>query len=442
MKSKLSVLIVDDASDFLELMGRHAAVMGFNPFKTNSVVNAIEILETTSIDLIITDMNMPEISGQQLVRYVSQHFPDLPVLVITGYPDIQDAVSVMKLGALEYLVKPFTFDELQQAVNKVLSSSPKTSTNEEEAPISSTFHGIIGQSKPMQALYQTIERTKNNNATVLITGESGTGKEMVARAIHYNSQFSSAPFVAVNCGAIPDQLLESELFGHVKGAFTGATNSRIGFFQAANGGTLFLDEITNASLSVQAKLLRAIQEKEVTMVGDTKSQKINLRLISASNTEMEEAIKNNSFREDLYYRLNVITIVIPPLRERKEDIPLLINFFNKKHSKDNKKSPLKINANIVQLFEEYAWPGNVRELENLIHRLVILCDKSVTMEQIPSYMKYNPDSNSKDTELLTLKEVEKRHILKVLAATDNNKTKAAEILGIDRKTLRMKISEG
>jgi two-component system response regulator HydG len=441
MKSKLSVLIVDDASDFLELMGRHAAVMGFNSFKTNSVVNAIEILETTSIDLIITDMNMPEISGQQLVRYVSQHFPDLPVLVITGYPDIQDAVSVMKLGALEYLVKPFTFDELQQAVNKVLSSSPKTSTNEEEALIHSTFHGIIGKSKPMQALYQTIERTKNNNATVLITGESGTGKEMVARAIHYNSQFSSAPFVAVNCGAIPDQLLESELFGHVKGAFTGATNSRIGFFQAANGGTLFLDEITNASLSVQAKLLRAIQEKEVTMVGDTKSQKINLRLISASNTEMEEAIKNNSFREDLYYRLNVITIAIPPLRERKEDIPLLIIFFNKKHSKDNKKSPLKINSNIVQLFEEYAWPGNVRELENLIHRLVILCDKNVTMEQIPSYMKYNPDSNSKDTELLTLKEVEKRHILKVLAATDNNKTKAAEILGIDRKTLRMKVGD-
>lgn len=440
MKEKLNVLIVDDAPDFLDLMVRHTSLMGFNSFKAKSVVDAIAVLENSTIDLVITDMNMPEISGHQLVRYVSQHFSSLPMLVITGYPDVQDAVSVMKLGVLEYLVKPFTFEELQQAINKVLSTITTPQMENDNAPLPTTFHGIIGQSQAMQELFKTIEKTKNNNATVLITGESGTGKEMVARAIHYNSQFSSAPFVAVNCGAIPEQLLESELFGHVKGAFTGATNSRIGFFQAANGGTLFLDEITNASLSVQAKLLRAIQEKEVTMVGDTKSQKINLRLIAATNTEMSEAIKNKSFREDLYYRLNVITIDIPPLKSRKEDIPLLVNYFNTKHSKDNKKQPLTFNRTILQLFEDYAWPGNVRELENLVHRLVILCDKKVEMTHIPDYMKYVPIEDENQNELLPLKIIERRHILKVLAATNNNKTKAAEILGIDRKTLRQKLN--
>src|SRR5690606_35170092 len=224
--------------------------------------------------------------------------------------------------------------------------------------IKNSFHGIIGKSKPMQKLYSAIEKTKNNRATVLITGESGTGKEMVARAIHYNSVFSSSPFVPVNCGAIPDQLLESELFGHMKGAFTGATNSRAGFFQAANGGTLFLDEISNASLAVQAKLLRVIQDKEITMLGATKSQKIDVRLISASNAMLDEQMKKGTFREDLYYRLNVITIHIPPLRDRKEDIPLLIDYFNKRYCKEYDKKLLKISKQIKGILSTYTWPGN------------------------------------------------------------------------------------
>jgi two-component system response regulator HydG len=413
--------------------------LGLNPFATSTVVDAIEILENTPIDLVITDLNMPEIGGIQLVKYMSQHYAKIPILVITGYPNVQDAVEVMKLGAFEYLVKPFTFDELQEAINKVLSQKlPSLQGNIENDTIES-FHGIIGKSAPMQKLFSTIEKTKNNKATVLITGESGTGKEMVARAIHYNSSFSSSPFVPVNCGAIPEQLLESELFGHVKGAFTGATTNRIGFFQAADGGTLFLDEITNASLAVQAKLLRAIQEKEVTMLGSTKPQKINVRIITATNSNINEMILNHTFREDLFYRLNVISIDIPPLRERKEDTTLLIDAFNEKFSKENGKKLLKINSNIKSILTNYTWPGNIRELENFIHRLVIMTDKSVSIDEIPNYMKMNVPVNLNDNNLLPLAEIERKYIKKVLDATNNNKTKAAEILGIDRKTLRKKL---
>jgi len=275
MKNKKTILIVDDSTDMLDLVRRNTAEMGYNPFATNNVVDAIEILENTVIDMVITDMNMPDIGGIQLVRYMAQHFPKIPILVITGFPDVNDAVEVMKLGAIEYLVKPFMFDELKESIEKVLGHSEVG--EEETADIIDSFHGIIGSSDPMQKLYHMIQKTKSNLATVLVSGESGTGKELVARAIHYNSDVSSAPFVPVNCGAIPEQLLESELFGHVKGAFTGAVNDREGFFQAANGGTLFLDEITNTSLNIQAKLLRVIQEREVTKLGDTKAKKIKLR---------------------------------------------------------------------------------------------------------------------------------------------------------------------
>lgn len=437
MKYKPTVLIVDDAPDMLELVRRNTASMGYNPFAAKSVMDAIEILENTSIDLVITDMNMPEIGGEQLVKYMSQHFPLVPILVITGFPNVQDAVDVMKLGAVEYIVKPFTFSELETAVSSVI---PKTEEIvEEEEEVITSFHGIIGRSKPMQDLYHIIEKTKDNLATVLIHGESGTGKEMVARAIHYNSQVSAAPFVPVNCGAIPEQLLESELFGHVKGAFTGAISNRVGFFQAANGGTLFLDEISNTSLTVQSKLLRAIQEKEVTMVGDVKPHKVNLRLIAATNANLQEMISNDLFREDLFYRLNIISITIPPLRDRQEDIPLLIDHFNYKLSKENNKKPLKISKKIKNVLGDYYWPGNVRELENFIHRMVILQSGTIEMQNIPDYMKMDITKNSQTQQLGTLAEMEKKYILSVLEATGNNKTKAAEILGIDRKTLRTKL---
>lgn len=437
MLNRLSVLLVDDSHDMLELLRRNMTDMGFNAFAASTVVDAIDVLENTEIDLVVTDLNMPHIGGMQLVKYMSQHFSQIPVLVITGFPDVRNAVEVMKLGAMEYLIKPFTHDELQASIEKVFGEIKVPQEKNDE--IIESFHGIIGRSEPMQKLYNAIDKTKNNRATVLITGESGTGKEMVARAIHYNSAFSASPFVPVNCGAIPDQLLESELFGHMKGAFTGATISRAGFFQAAQGGTLFLDEISNASLTIQAKLLRVIQDKEITMLGATKSQKIDVRLISASNAMLDEQIKKGTFREDLYYRLNVITIHIPPLRDRKEDIPLLIDYFTNRYCKEYDKKPLKISKQIKGILSAYTWPGNVRELENFINRMVLMSDAQMKVEDIPVHMKMSAPKVIKDDLTMTLAEAERHYIVKVLESCGNNKTKAAQVLGIDRKTLREKL---
>lgn len=439
MKERPSVLLVDDSRDMLELLRRYMNGMGLTPFTCNNVVDAIEVLQQGPVDLVITDLNMPEVSGTQLVRYIAQHFPKVPVLVITGFPDVQVAVDVMKQGAVEFLVKPVTEAELRTAVEKVLG---KNTEEIPEVPVDNTHNlvlGMVGRSQGMHEVYRIIDRTRNNNATILVTGESGTGKEVVARAVHYNSDRSTAPFLAVNCAAIPDQLLESELFGHTKGAFTGATTNRVGFFQAADGGTLFLDEIGNATAAVQAKLLRAVQEKEVTMLGGTKPQRINVRLISASNADLNEMVRTGTFREDLYYRLNLINIHLPALRDRKEDIPLLINHFNAKYSKDMGKKPLRIPVRVMDALEAHLWPGNVRELENFVHRLVIMKDTAVSMEDLPSTMKMNSPERAGDGTLQTLAEMEKQYIQRVLESAGQNKTKAAEILGIDRKTLREKL---
>ncbi|MBP7156291.1 MAG: sigma-54-dependent Fis family transcriptional regulator [Flavobacteriales bacterium] len=439
MKKQPSVLLVDDSRDMLELLRRYMNGMGLTPFTTNNVVDAIDVLEQGPVDLVITDLNMPEVSGTQLVRYVAQHFPRIPVLVITGFPDVQVAVEVMKQGAVEFLVKPVTETELRTAVEKVLGMNTEEVADITSEILPTAVHGIIGRSPGMQEVFRIIERTRTNNATILVSGESGTGKEVIARAIHYNSNRSTAPFLAVNCGAIPDQLLESELFGHTKGAFTGAATNRVGFFQAADGGTLFLDEIGNATPAAQAKLLRAVQEKEVTMLGGTKPQRVNVRLISASNSDLNEMVRTGTFREDLYYRLNLINIQLPPLRDRVEDIPLLINHFNAKFSKDMGKKPLRISASVLDVLQAYAWPGNVRELENFIHRLAIMKDTTVAMDDLPSTMKMAGPERPEHGAMHTLAEVEKQHIQHVLERTGQNKTKAAEILGIDRKTLREKL---
>ena len=438
--SAYSILVVDDSRDLLELLRRQLKEQGWNPFVSDNVMDAIDILENTKVDLLITDINMPEISGEQLIRYVSERIPNLPTIVMTGFPDVNSAINVMKLGALEYLIKPFSEKDLVNAINKVMLTSEST---REDAPNQEDFspkqfQGLIGASSLMQELYYTIDRVKSNKATILISGESGTGKELVARAIHYNSDFATAPFVPVNCGAIPDQLLESELFGHIKGSFTGAITNRAGFFQAANGGTLFLDEISNTTLEVQAKLLRAIQEKEVTAIGSTKPQKIELRIITASNVNLEELIEQGKFREDLYYRLNVISLEIPPLRKRGEDILLLVRYFNNKYSKEMGKDELRFERNVLKIFESYQWPGNVRELENFIQRIVVMHDGLISVDEIPEYMK-NKVKLTSSNKFETLAEMEKKYIQKVLISTKNNKSEAARILNIDRKTLRDKL---
>ncbi|CDF79233.1 two component sigma-54-specific transcriptional regulator [Formosa agariphila KMM 3901] len=437
---KENILIVDDDVHILELLQRHLQSLNYHTFKAISVREAVTILKDTKIDVLITDLKMPEIDGFELLKFASEHYPNMSKLVITGFPSIQDSLAVIKSGVVEYLRKPFTRNELIEALNKTLAQNTKPSKSENSSDLNREKYGeIIGKSKGIKHVIQLIERVKNNKATVFISGESGTGKELVARSIHYQGQFSKQPFIAVNCGGIPENLLEAELFGYVKGAFTGADTNRNGFFQAANGGTIFLDEIGNASLAVQSRLLRVLQEKEVVKVGAQKSEKMDLRIITATNSNLKEMIKNKTFREDLYYRLTVVEINVPPLRERSEDIPLLVDKFLFKYGLEYKDKFIKIDPAALKILERYTWPGNIRELENILQRAIILSDNTVTVESLPESLKY--DINFSDDNFISLKAMEKQYILKVLHACDNNKTKASEILQINRKTLREKLKD-
>lgn len=436
MLEKENILIVDDDIDIVELIQRHLHSMGYYSFRALSVKEAVAILRDTEIDLLITDLKMPEVDGFELIQFASEHYPNMPKLVVTGYPSVQDALSAIKSGAVDYLVKPFTKQELKNAIQKSLSGRKSRKTVFQETK---KYNEIIGESDLIKNVTQVIDRVKDNKATIYISGESGTGKELVARSIHYNGKFSRAPFITVNCGGIPENLLESELFGYVKGSFTGAHEDREGFFQAADGGTIFLDEIGNASLAVQTRLLRVLQEKEVMKVGSRKSEKIDLRVIAATNSDLKELIAQEVFREDLYYRLTVVEIHVPPLRERKEDIPLLSDRFLQKYGKEYKDRYITIDTEAKALIQRYDWPGNIRELENAIQRAVIMCDRSIGINDLPETLKYQIDFP--EEELLPLREIEKKYIRKVLDATDNNQTKAAEILKIDRKTLRGKIRD-
>ncbi|HXJ99893.1 MAG TPA: sigma-54 dependent transcriptional regulator [Gelidibacter sp.] len=434
-----NILIVDDDVHILELIQRHLQALHFNTFKAVSVKDAIGILKNKPIDLLITDLQMPDVDGLQLVKYVSEHFPEIPKLAVTGFPSIDGALNAMKSGVMDYLIKPFTKEELKNAVQKSLALRPaKAYKTKKNVFINPVFDELIGQSDEMLNVMNIIDKVKDNKATIFIKGESGTGKELIARAIHYSGKFAAAPFIAVNCGAIPESLLEAELFGYAKGAFTGANNNRSGFFQAANKGTLFLDEIGNASMATQLSLLRVLQQKEIMRVGSQKAEKIDVRVIAATNVDLKELIKNGRFREDLYYRLTVVQIEVPPLRDRKSDIPLLVDKFLFKYGVEYKDRIVDISDEALLALTRYDWPGNIRELENSIQRAVIMCDKRIEISNLPKHLKFQIDFPKQDI-FLSLKEIEKRHILMVLEATNNNKTKAAEILQIDRKTLRDKI---
>lgn len=436
-----NILIVDDDVHILELLQRHLQALNFHAYKAVSVKEAMAILKDQSIDLLITDLQMPGVDGLQLVKYVSEHFPEIPKLAVTGYPSIDGALNAMKSGVMDYLIKPFTKEELKNAVQKSLSlRQDHFKKNKKKATVHPIFEELIGESDEMLNVMNIIDKVKDNKATVLIKGESGTGKELVARAIHYSGKFAAAPFVAVNCGAIPESLLEAELFGYTKGAFTGANENRAGFFQAANKGSLFLDEIGNASMATQLSLLRVLQEKEVMRVGSQKTEKTDVRVIAATNVDIKELIKNGRFREDLYYRLSVVQIEVPPLRERKSDIPLLVNKFLFKYGVEYKDRIVRISEEALMALTRYDWPGNIRELENSIQRAVIMCDKQVEIDNLPKHLKYQIDFTGHEV-LRPLKEIEKQYILKVLQATNNNKTKAAEILQIDRKTLRLRLKQ-
>lgn len=432
------MLIVDDSPETVELIKRNLESAGYQVYSASNVQSAIKLLTTLQIELLVTDLKMPGESGLDLVRHATENHKGIGILVITGFPSIQGAVESIKIGAEEYVVKPFTDDELFKAVERVLSKTLKH-RREERKPASQNF-GIIGESDGMQQVFKTIEKARTANATVLIKGESGTGKELVARALHYGGHASAAPFVPVNCGGIPDSLLESELFGYVRGAFTGASETRAGFFQTADGGTIFLDEISNTSLSMQAKLLRVLQEKEFYMVGSKKPHKVNVRIVAATNVDLTQLVKKGLFREDLFYRLNIITIDLPPLRDRQKDILLLLDFFLARYVREVGKSSMKFSTKALQALTQYSWPGNVRELQNLIQRLVIMADDStIDTPDLPDNFRFS--ATRKKALTRTLQEVEREYVLDVLAANQNNISQTAQILGIDRKTLRDKIKK-
>ncbi len=434
----VNVLAVDDSVETVELIKRNLESAGYHVYSCGNVQSAVKLLDSLDFDLVITDLKMPDENGMELVRHVSENFKGLGTLVITGFPSIQGAVESIRIGAEEYLVKPFTDEELFKSVNRVLAKTRRNKKRNEK-PSTHDF-GIIGESEGMLKVFKTISKAKSTNATVLINGESGTGKELVARALHYGGHVSGSPFVAVNCGGIPDSLLESELFGYVKGAFTGASETRAGFFQTADGGTIFLDEISNTSLAMQAKLLRVLQEKEFYMVGSKKPFKVNVRVVAASNVDLMELVKKGLFREDLFYRLNIISIDLPPLRERDNDVLLLMDFFLAKYVKELGKAPMKFSRKAVAALKEYAWPGNVRELQNVVQRLVVMADEAtIDVPDLPDNFRFSAQRASGLNR--TLAEVEREYILDVLAANNNNISHSAKILGIDRKTLREKIKK-
>ncbi|MBU0517757.1 sigma-54 dependent transcriptional regulator [bacterium] len=436
---KDKLLVVDDQTSTLEVLQRNLTLQGYQVFTAPGVNEAIEVLNSTNIDLVITDMKMPKISGMDLVRHIRENFKDTEVMVITGYASVNGAVEALKTGAEEYLAKPFTDKELFSAVNRSLRKlNLHRSEKSAPAPDRDTPYGLIGTSPNMQDIYRTIRKAANTAATVLITGESGTGKELVARAIHYSSKRSKAPFVPINCGGIPEPLLESELFGYVKGAFTGATESRAGFFQTADGGTIFLDEISETSLAMQIKLLRVLQDKEVCMVGATQQRKVDVRIEAATNKDLLKLVKKQLFREDLYFRLNVLAVAVPPLRDREDDILLLAHYFTEKYSKELDIKPPSFTEKALNALMNYSWPGNVRELENTIQRLTVMTDSTIIdVPDLPSIMRFSANNGRGFNR--TLVEVETEHIRGVLASVKGNKTKAAEILGIDRKTLRERL---
>ena len=434
-----SILAVDDSPDALELFKRHLEPAGYTVITATSAEEASRILKDAFFELVITDMKMPRVSGLDLIRHIRSNYKELGILMVTGYPSIGNAVEAVRLGAENYLAKPFTKIELLAAVQTALSNQRKRSLDYPLAPPPS---GIIGGSEPMQTIFNAIEKAAAVRANVLITGESGTGKELVARAIHYQSDRASHPFVPVNCGGIPESLLESELFGHVKGAFTGATETRAGFFQTGNKGTIFLDEVGETSPSMQVKLLRVLQEKEICMVGSAKPQKIDVRIIAGTNKNLQGLIKRERFREDLFYRLNVINIELPPLRVRHADILLLLRYFSAKYAEEMGRPAPQYSDRALEILSGYSWPGNVRELENLVQRLMAMVDGDVIdTPDMPSNMRSACISNEAGLNR-TLEQVETEYIRNVLDSASGNKTKAAKILDIDRKTLREKLKRG
>ena len=449
-----SVLIIDDDPVILEVISEILRTSGYEVAVAPNGESGIKELGNDYYDLVLTDLMMPDVDGMEILNHVVTQLPKTMCIIFTGYGTIKSSVEAIKNGAFDYITKPITSDELLVVMEKALKFKGLEEENirlKRELRQRYRYSNLIGTSEALKTVYDLIEKVADTDSTILISGASGTGKELVARAIHYNSSLSNKPLVVINCGAIPEQLLESELFGHEKGSFTGAYRSRIGRFEMANGGTIFLDEIGEMSPALQVKLLRVLQEQKFERVGGTKTIHVDVRIIAATNKNLTVAINKGKFREDLYYRLNVIPIKVPPLKKRKSDIPLLIDFFIKKFQKGKTKSITGFSSRAMDAMLDYDWPGNVRELENVIKRLIILCDNEVVnFDDLPDHIQQNTRSIEPGEEDIfeeglnldeAVKDYEKRIILEALEKSKWVKTNAAKLLHINRTTLVEKIKK-
>lgn len=439
------VLVVDDEENMLALFQKVLGKEGYEVVTASSGEEGLKRLETEWFDLVVSDLKMPGLDGFELLRKVKMVSPSLPCIMLTAYGTVDSAVAAMKEGAYDYLAKPVNNEEIKLVVKKALDLHRLTREVErlrDQIEIEKDFKNMIGRSKPMRVLFRLIKLVAGSNTTILIQGESGTGKELVARSIHYHSPRRDRPFVAVDCGALPETLLESELFGHIRGSFTGAIGNRKGLFEEADGGTILLDEVGDTTVTFQSKLLRVLQEGEIRPVGSSKSVKVDVRVIAATNKDLKKGVENKAFREDLYYRLAVVPIVIPPLRQRREDIPLLIDHFIRKYCGQNRLEVKRISAKALRLLIDSPWPGNIRELENVIERAVLISPgpeigpEALFLEQAVGEELPPP---LLDATRAAAETVEKERIVEATQKTKGNRSRAAKLLGISRATLYNKL---
>jgi two-component system response regulator HydG len=441
------ILVIDDEQSIRDSMSQVLRKEGYRVETAASGPEGLNLFAAESFQTVFIDLKLPGSSGLDVLSRIKEADQQTPVIIITGYASIESAVEAMKRGAFDYMTKPFTPEEVRVVTRKALESRRLVFENmslRRELEAKTEFELVVGKSRAITQVLDVVRRVSPSESTILITGESGTGKELVAREIHRHSLRQNAPFVVVDCGALVETLFESELFGHVKGSFTGAHETKHGRFEVAEGGTIFFDEISNIGLNIQAKLLRAIQEREVNRIGSSKSIKIDVRILAATNEDLAEAVGKGKFREDLFYRLSVVPIRLPALRERKEDIPLLVDHFLQKYNKRTKKSITGVSAQALKALKEYDWPGNIRELENTIERAVVLSQgDGIELEDL-MYHGISAGATAMGSILLksqTLEGMEKEYIKAVLRAQNGNRTRAAEVLGIDRKTLWAKIKK-
>ncbi|MGE0101493.1 MAG: sigma-54-dependent transcriptional regulator [Blastocatellales bacterium] len=445
MNSQASILIVEDEDLMRGILADIMSEAGFRVIEATSAEQALDLFAGESPALTISDIELGAMDGIDLLDRIKQIDNDALVIMITAYSSVETAIAALRKGAYDYITKPFINEDILQTVRNALRQRDLFSENRylrRELKQRYNFESIIGRSDALMNIFKMIEKISAINSSVLIQGESGTGKELIAKAIHYNSPRADGAFVAINCAALPENLLESELFGYVKGAFTGAHATKLGLFKTADGGTLFLDEVSEMPPSLQVKLLRALQEREFIPLGSSKPVTFDARIIAATNRNLEEEIAENRFREDLYYRLSVFSLTLPPLRERREDIPLLVRYFIEKYTRELNIPPKPVSEEALQALINYEWRGNVRELQNAIERAVTLSDETIEISHLPSKI-VEARSAIRDLtgQTLTLDEIERKHILETLRKVGDDKARAAEILGIDLSTLYRKLKK-